>query len=305
MNDIDTALLDVIVNEDYKKADAYNIRKNGSGIERKISPYINITSKEDNKGINIYVKEDTINGVVDIPVIITKSGLKDVVYNDFYIGKNADVIIIAGCGIHNDDASESEHDGIHRFFLEENSKVKYVERHYGTGKGTGGKVLNPTTEVYMKKGSYMVMNTTQIKGVDEAIRVTKGRVDANATLVINEKILTSGRQIAKTKFDVKLVGVNSSTHVVSRSVATENSFQEFYSNVIGKSECFGHVECDAIIKDNGKVKAIPRIFAEDVNASLVHEATIGKIAGAQLTKLMTLGLNKKQAEDVIINGFLK
>ena len=228
MNDIDTALLDVIVNEDYKKADAYNIRKNGSGIERKISPYINITSKEDNKGINIYVKEDTINGVVDIPVIITKSGLKDVVYNDFYIGKNADVIIIAGCGIHNDDASESEHDGIHRFFLEENSKVKYVERHYGTGKGTGGKVLNPTTEVYMKKGSYMVMNTTQIKGVDEAIRVTKGRVDANATLVINEKILTSGRQIAKTKFDVKLVGVNSSTHVVSRSVATENSFQEFY-----------------------------------------------------------------------------
>lgn len=305
MNKVDEDLLKEIVDKDPKEATSYNIRKNGKGIERKVNPNIDIVPKENNSGIDIYVKDDTLFGTVNIPVIITESGLKDVVYNDFYIGKNANVIIVAGCGIHNDGHKDARHDGIHRFYLEENAKVKYIEKHCGVGIGDGKKVLNPVTEIYMKKGSYMVMDTSQIKGVDDTIRTTKAELDDNATLIITEKVFTSKDQIAKTNFEVTLNGENASTHVTSRSVATDSSYQEFKSNVIGNKKSYAHVECDAIIKGDGKVKAIPEIYAKNVDANLIHEATIGKIAGEQLMKLMSLGLSEKEAEDVIIQGFLK
>ena len=292
----DKELLQEIVGENPENADSYNIRKNGKKIERKVNPNINIISKEDNSGIDIYVKEDTLFGTVNIPVIITESGLKDVVYNDFHIGKNANIIIVAGCGITNNGHWDAQHDGIHRFYLEEGAKVKYIERHCGLGVGDGKKVLNPVTEIHMAKGSYMVMDTTQIKGVDDTIRTTKAELDSDATLVITEKILTSKNQQAKTEFVVNLKGENSSTHVTSRSVATDNSYQEFISNITGNTKCYAHVECDAIIKGEGQVKAVPEIFAKNVDANLIHEAAIGKIAGEQLMKLMSLGLSEKEAE---------
>ena len=301
----DKELLQEIVGENPENADSYNIRKNGKKIERKVNPNINIISKEDNSGIDIYVKEDTLFGTVNIPVIITESGLKDVVYNDFHIGKNANIIIVAGCGITNNGHWDAQHDGIHRFYLEEGAKVKYIERHCGLGVGDGKKVLNPETEIHMAKGSYMVMDTTQIKGVDDTILTTKAELDSDATLVITEKILTSKNQQAKTEFVVNLKGENSSTHVTSRSVATDNSYQEFISNITGNTKCYAHVECDAIIKGEGQVKAVPEIFAKNVDANLIHEAAIGKIAGEQLMKLMSLGLSEKEAEEVIVNGFLK
>ena len=304
MNNVDKELLETISNASEFKG-AYNIRKNGQGIERQITDNINIVTKQDVSGIDIFIKENTENEFVHIPVIITESGLKDVVYNDFYIGKNANVVIIAGCGIHNDHHEDSQHDGIHRFFLEEGAKVKYIEKHYGEGKGTGKRILNPVTEVYLKKDSILEMQSTQIKGVDSTVRTTKGELEEGATLIITEKIMTHGKQVAKTIFDVKLNGKNSTTKVTSRSVATEKSEQEFISKVYGNSACFGHVECDAIIKDNAKVISTPEITANCVDANLVHEAAIGKIAGEQLTKLMTLGLTEQEAEEAIINGFLK
>jgi hypothetical protein len=215
------------------------------------------------------------------------------------------VVIVAGCGIHNDHHKDSEHNGIHRFFLEEGAKVKYIEKHYGEGEGEGKRILNPVTEVYLKNGSSLEMESVQIKGVDSTERVTKGVLEENANFVVTEKIMTHGNQFAKTIFNVELKGENASTKVTSRSVATENSKQEFKSNVIGNNKCFGHVECDAIIKDNAKVIAVPEIIANNVDANLIHEAAIGKIAGEQLVKLMTLGLTEKEAEEEIINGFLK
>ena len=305
MNNIDKNLLKEINETLDEKTEVYNIRKNGESIKRKVNSYIDIVTKEDKSGLDIYVKENTLFGIVHIPVIITESGLTDVVYNDFHIGANANVIIMAGCGIHNDLHKNSEHDGIHRFYLEENAKVKYVEKHYGEGKGTGKKILNPTTEIYMKKGSSMNMDSVQIKGVDDTIRITKATLDANTTLEISEKILTTGKQTAKTEFIVDLNGENASVHVTSRSVAEGSSTQEFTSNITGNTKCYAHVECDAIIKDEGKVKAIPEIYAKNIDANLIHEAAIGKIAGEQLNKLMTLGLNEQEAEEVIIKGFLK
>lgn len=305
MEQVDKQLLKEISDIDGEIKGAYNIRKNGQGIERKVTDNINIITKKDKPGIDIYVKENTKFEFVHIPVIITESGLSDVVYNDFHIGKNANVVIIAGCGIHNDHHKDSQHDGIHRFFLEKGAKVKYIEKHYGEGSGDGKRILNPVTEVYLKDGSNLEMETIQIKGVDSTIRTTKGVLESNTNLVISEKIMTHGIQTAKTIFDVELNGTNSSTKVTSRSVATEKSVQHFESHVVGNTKCFGHVECDAIIKDEAKVIAIPSIVANNVDANLVHEATIGKIAGEQLMKLMTLGLNEKQAEQEIINGFLK
>lgn len=305
MNNVDKYLLKEINETLDEKTEVYNIRKNGESIKRKVNSYIDIVTKEDKSGLDIYVKENTLFGIVHIPVIITESGLTDVVYNDFHIGANANVIIMAGCGIHNDLHKDSEHDGIHRFYLEENAKVTYVEKHYGEGKGTGKKILNPTTEIYMKKGSSMNMDSVQIKGVDDTIRITKANLDANTTLEISEKILTTGSQTAKTEFIVELNGENASVHVTSRSVAEGSSTQEFTSNITGNTKCYAHVECDAIIKDEGKVKAIPEIYAKNIDANLIHEAAIGKIAGAQLNKLMTLGLNEQEAEEVIIKGFLK
>ena len=305
MNDTDKRLLNEISDSETQQADAYNIRKNGKSIDRKSNPFVQILPKEDNQGIDIYVKENTLLSVVHIPVILTESGLTDVVYNDFHVGKNANVIILAGCGVHNDAHKDTEHDGIHRFYLEENAKVKYIEKHYGEGSGKGKKILNPVTEIYMKSGSSMTMDTTQIKGVDTTERKTIGVLESNTTLVINEKILTEGHQKAKTIFQVDLNGENASTHVTSRSVATENSYQEFISDITGNAASYAHVECDAIIKENGQVKAIPKIYAKNPDANLIHEAAIGKIAGEQLMKLMSLGLNEKEAEDVIIKGFLK
>ncbi len=305
MSKVIDQMLKEILPEDLHKADAYNLRKDGYSIERKENPYIQIISKPDGTGIDIYVKEGTLFGVIDIPVIITESGLTDIVYNDFHIGKNANITIIAGCGIHNNSDQNSEHDGIHRFFLEENAKVKYVEKHYGEGKGTGLKTLNPVTKIMMKKGSYMVMDTVQIRGVDDTLRTTTATLAKDAKLVIREKILTTDDQQAKTKFQIHLKGENASTHVISRSVAQDQSYQEFKSNVVGSKKCYGHVECDAIIQDQGTVKAIPEIYAKSVDSNLVHEATIGKIAGEQFVKLMSLGLNEKEAEKMIINGFLK
>lgn len=305
LNNIDNSLLGEISDIEKITDGAYNIRKNGKGIARKSSENIQIVPKEDGTGIDIIVKENTKFEFVHIPVIITESGVKDIVYNDFYIGKNSKVIIVAGCGIHNDHHKDSEHNGIHRFYLEEGANVKYIEKHYGEGDGEGKRILNPVTEVYLKEGSLLEMETAQIKGVDSTIRTTKGELQANTNLVITEKIMTHGRQTAKTLFEVNLNGDNASTHVKSRSVATENSMQEFASKVCGNSKCFGHVECDAIIKDKARVLAIPEILANNIDANLIHEAAIGKIAGEQLIKLMTLGLNEKEAEEQIIQGFLK
>ena len=305
MNNIEKDLLKEIADINGELQGAYNIRKNGKGVERKITENINIVPKEDVSGIDIFIKENTKKEFVHIPVIITESGLKDVVYNDFYIGKNADVVIIAGCGIHNDHHEDSEHNGIHRFFLDEGAKVKYIEKHYGQGNGKGKRILNPITEIDLKKGSSLEMESVQIKGVDSTIRTTRAKLESVSNLVVSEKIMTHGNQFAKTVFEVELNGENASTHVTSRSVAIDKSVQEFRSNVIGNDKCFGHVECDAIIKDKAKVIAIPEIVANNVEANLIHEAAIGKIAGEQLTKLMTLGLSEKEAEEQIIKGFLR
>lgn len=305
LNKIDNELLSNIVDLKRLRLGAYNIRKDGKGVERVTTDNINIVPKKDKPGIDIYVKENTKKEVVHIPVILTESGLDDLVYNDFHIGKNSDVTIVAGCGIHNDHEKLSKHDGIHTFYIEENAKVKYIEKHYGEGVGTGKRVLNPVTDVYLKKGSVMEMETFQIKGVDSTIRETKGTLEDDTTFTVTEKILTAGNQEAKTIFDVKLNGNNSSAHVVSRSVAEENSKQKFVSKIYGNNKCFAHSECDAIIKDNASVTATPEITANCVDASLIHEAAIGKIQGEQLTKLMTLGLDTKEAEEQIIKGFLK
>ena len=305
LNSTDEGVLGEITKLDKIKEGAYNIRKNGQGIERKITENVNITTKNDKPGINIYVKENTKFELVHIPVIITESGLTDVVYNDFFIGKNANVYRVAGCGIHNDHHKDSRHDGIHRFFLEEGAKVKYIEKHYGEGEGTGKRILNPITEVYLKKGSSLEMESSQIKGVDSTIRETKGVLEEGANFVVTEKIMTHGKQFAKTIFDVELNGDNSSTHVTSRSVAEDDSKQYFISKIYGNAKCFSHSECDAIIKDNAIVTATPEVTANNVDANLIHEAAIGKIAGEQITKLMTLGLSEEEAEQEIINGFLR
>ena len=302
---VDNKLLSEVSDLENLRKGAYNIRKNGEGIERKVTQNVNIVTKQDKPGINIYVKENTKFEFVHIPVIITKSGLKDLVYNDFYIGKNANVVIVAGCGIHNDKHKDSKHNGIHRFFLEEGAKVRYYEKHYGEGNGNGKRILNPVTEVYLKNGSTMEMESIQIKGVDSTIRTTKGVLEENTNFVVTEKIMTHGEQYAKTIFDVELNGENSSTHVTSRSVATQKSKQYFVSKIYGNAKSFAHSECDAIIKDEAKVTATPEITANHVDANLIHEAAIGKIAGEQLIKLMTLGLSEKEAEEEIINGFLR
>ena len=284
---------------------AFNIRENGKGVARNTTTNIDIITKTDKPGIDIIIKPNTKNESVHIPVILTEAGFNDIVYNDFYIGENADVVIVAGCGIHNNTCETSEHDGIHTFHLSKGAKVKYIEKHYGEGNGTGDKILNPQTIVHLKENSSLEMETVQIEGVSSTVRETTGDLAKNTNLVITEKIMTSGNQFAKTIFNVELNGENSSVHVTSRSVAKDTSSQEFYSNVSGNSKCFGHVECDAIIMDNAKIIATPRIVANNIDASLIHEAAIGKIAGEQLTKLMTLGLTEKEAEEQIISGFLK
>lgn len=304
MNNIEKALLEKIANLHKIPSGAFNIRSNGKVLKRASTSDVEIVPKQDGSGIDVIVKPNVKNKSVHIPVIITVGGLHDVVYNSFYIGENADVTIIAGCGIHNSTCNTSQHDGIHTFHLAKNSKLKYLESHVGEGEGDGGKVLNPITQIYMGEGSEMEMETIQLEGVTNAIRQTFAELQNNAKLFITEKLLTSKNERAKTSFKVKLLGSNSKAEVVSRSVAKDKSFQEFRSDLIGKNECFGHVECDGILLDSARIVSIPKIDAASNQASLVHEAAIGKIAGDELVKLMTLGLNQQQAEELIIQGFL-
>ncbi|MCF2642056.1 MAG: SufB/SufD family protein [Roseburia sp.] len=284
---------------------AYNIRSNGSLAGRNTTANIDIVTKTDKPGIDIIIKPHTVHESVHIPVILSESGLKDMVYNDFYIGEGADVTIVAGCGIHNCGDQSSEHDGIHTFYIEKNAKVRYIEKHYGEGDGKGERILNPTTVVHIAEGGYMEMETVQIKGVDSTVRNTEADLKDGASLVIHEKIMTHGNQTAETNFTVDLDGVDSSANVISRSVAKESSRQIFNSHINGNNKCYGHTECDAIIMDSGKVQAVPSLSANNIDASLIHEAAIGKIAGEQLIKLMTLGLTEAEAEEQIVNGFLK
>lgn len=305
MNNIEKDLLKIIADMDGVTEGAFNIRANGTLAERRTTESIDIKTKTDKDGIDIIIRPGTKGETVHIPVIISDTGINDLVYNDFIIGDDCDVTIMAGCGIHNCGSEESRHDGIHTFFVGKNAKVKYIERHYGEGDGTGGKVMNPTTVVNIADGGYMEMETSQIKGIDDTNRVTRATLSDGATLVIHEKLMTHGTQRAVTDFSVDLNGENSSANVVSRSVASENSVQIYRSNINGNNKCNGHTECDAIIMDKAKVSAIPEINANHIDASLIHEAAIGKIAGEQLTKLMTLGLTEQQAEEEIVNGFLK
>lgn len=305
LDEVETNLLKAIADIEETPIGAYNIRENGNSIARNTTANIDIITKKDKPGIDIVVKPNTENESIHIPVILTKGGFNDIVYNDFYIGENSNVVIVAGCGIHNSTCETSEHDGIHTFHLKKGAKVKYIEKHYGEGEGTGEKILNPQTIIYLEDGANLEMETVQIKGVSSTVRQTKAQLSSNSNLVITERVMTAGNQTAKTIFDVDLNGENSSVHVASRSIAKDNSTQEFISNVNGNSKCFGHVECDAIIMDKAKVISTPKIVANDIDASLIHEAAIGKIAGEQLIKLMSLGLTETEAEEQIINGFLK
>lgn len=305
MDEIQKTLLAEVADLHQIPVGAYNIRTNGKSEARNTTANIDIVTKEDKSGIDIIIKPNTKKESVHIPVVLSQSGLTETVYNDFYIGENADVTIIAGCGIHNGGDHKSQHDGIHSFFVGKNAKVRYLEKHYGSGDGKGERILNPVTIVHLDEGSYMEMDTVQIRGVDSTIRTTKAKLDKDATLVIKEKILTHGNQYAETDFEVELNGENASTNVISRSVAKENSKQKFLSKINGNAKCMGHTECDAIIMDQASVSAIPEITANHIDASLIHEAAIGKIAGEQIIKLMTLGLTESEAEAQIINGFLK
>ncbi len=284
---------------------AFNIRANGKAVARNSSANIDIIPKENGSGIDIKIKSGTKNESVHIPVVMTASGIKELVYNDFYIGEGADVVIVAGCGIDNCGPKDSEHDGIHRFFVGKGAKVKYVEKHYGSGDGTGKRILNPGTEVYMEEDSYMEMEMTQIKGVDDTVRDTKAELGKGARLVVHERLMTHGDQKAVSNYRVDLNGEGCSADVISRSVARDDSYQKFDAVLNGNTACSGHTECDAIIMDNGRILAVPGLEANNVDAALVHEAAIGKIAGEQLIKLMTLGLTEAEAEEQIINGFLK
>ena len=305
MDLIQKGLLEAVAGLHGIPAGAFNIRSNGKSVERRTTEHIDIISKEGGSGIDIIVKPETRGESIHIPVIISQPGLSEAVYNDFHIGENADVTIIAGCGIHNGGAKASRHDGIHRFFIAPGARVRYIEKHYGSGDGMGKRIMNPQTIVHMEENGYMEMETVQIKGVDSAERHTNADLAAGATLVVTERLLTHGRQSAKSIFEVALNGEGSGTHIISRSVAKEHSEQLFISRVSGNAPCSGHTECDAIIMDEASVRAVPEIAANCTDAALIHEAAIGKIAGEQIVKLMTLGLTEQQAEEQIISGFLK
>ena len=284
---------------------AYNLRANGESVGRKSTANIEIISKTDVSGIDIRIKPNTKKESVHIPVVLSESGLKETVYNDFYIGENSDVLIVAGCGIDNCGTQDSEHDGVHRFYIGKNAKIRYVEKHYGSGSGDGKRILNPQTEVYMEEGSTCEMEMVQIKGVDSTERTTIAKLAADAKLIVHERLMTHGEQHALSIYKVELNGDGSSADVVSRSVARDHSYQKLDMCISGNAACTGHTECDSIIMDHGTILAVPSLEANSIDAALVHEAAIGKIAGEQLTKLMTLGLTEAEAEEQIINGFLK
>ena len=285
---------------------AYNIRVNGEKAGRNTTANIDIATKTDGKsGIDIRIKPGTKNESVHIPVVLSESGIKETVYNDFYIGEDSDVVIVAGCGIHNCGNQDSQHDGVHRFFVGKNARIRYVEKHYGEGDGSGKRILNPVTEVYQEAGSYVDMEMVQIKGVDNTHRITRAELAENATMIVHERLMTHGEQLATSVYEVALNGEGSSTDVISRSVAKDSSEQVFEAAIVGNNVCSGHAECDAIIMDKAHVVAVPKLDARNVDAALIHEAAIGKIAGDQLIKLMSLGLTEAEAEEQIIGGFLK
>ncbi len=290
---------------DIPTSGAFNIRANGESAARSTSENIDIVSKTDKPGINIIIKPGTKGESVHIPVIVSESGLKDTVYNDFYIGENCDVTIVAGCGIHNCGSEDSAHDGVHRFFVGKHAKVRYIEKHYGEGEGRGKRLMNPESEVTLDEGAEMDMETTQISGIDDTYRKTTAKLAAHAVLTIHEKVMTTGEQHADAYFSADLNGEDCRCNIVSRTVAKDNSVQNFTSVLNGNAACTGHTECDSIIMDHARVLASPQLCATCIDASLIHEAAIGKIAGEQLIKLMTLGLTEKEAEEQIVNGFLK
>ena len=305
MNDIEKNLLAQVADLHEIPIGAYNIRRDGEAAGRNSTANIEITSKTDKPGIDIRIKPGTKNESVHIPVIITQSGYGETVYNDFFVGVDADVLIVAGCGIHNSGCDTSQHDGIHAFYLEEGARVRYVEKHYGEGEGTGERIMNPTTLIYMQKNSYIELETVQIRGVDSTMRQTYVEADEGCEVVITERLMTHGKQIADSEMEVALNGDDSRARITSRSVAQDESVQVFRPRVVGNAKCFGHVQCDTIIMGSAKVSSVPEIAANNVEAQLVHEAAIGRIAGDQLLKLMTLGLSKEEAEERIISGFLK
>ncbi len=305
LNDIQKYLLKEVADMTDIPTGAYNIRSDSTSIGRQSTENVEIIPKEGISGIDIFVKPDTKGETIHIPVVMTQSGLKEKVYNDFYIGDNADVEIVAGCGIDNCGAHDSQHDGIHRFYIGKGSKVRYTEKHYGSGSGTGKRLLNPVTEVYMEEGSSCEMEMVQIKGVDNTARTTVAELKKDASLVVRERLMTHGEQTADSTYTVSLNGDGSNADIVSRGVARDDSYQRLDLKIIGNAACKGHTECDSIIMDNGRILAVPALEANNTDSSLVHEAAIGKIAGEQLTKLMTLGLTEAEAEEQIINGFLR
>ncbi|NLO85654.1 MAG: SufD family Fe-S cluster assembly protein [Clostridiales bacterium] len=305
MNAIAANLLKIVSGITEKLGGAYNIRINGKGYRMVSTKNIRITGKPDGSGIDVYVSPGTQNERLHIPVVIDSSGVTDLVYNDFHIGENANIEIIAGCGIHNDGMHLTQHDGIHTFHVGKNARVQYTEKHYGEGSGEGSNVLNPVTIIHLEKGATLEMETVQIDGVDSTERVTKADIADDASLIIKEKLMTGGNQSATTQFEVNLDGKNSSANLISRSVARGHSKQYFYSVINGNNMCSGHSECDAIIMDQAMVKAVPDVTANHVDAALIHEAAIGKIAGEQIMKLRSLGMDEEEAEQEIVNGFLK
>lgn len=305
MDTIQKNLLHEVAKLDALPVGAYNIRVDGKSSARNTTANIDIISKTDKSGIDIRIKPGTKNESVHIPVVLSQSGLKEVVYNDFYIGEDAEVTIIAGCGIHNCGGQDSAHEGVHRFFVGKNAKVRYVEKHYGEGDGRGRRVMNPTTEIHLEEGAGAVMEMTQISGIDDTIRKTTAVLAAGAALEVQEKVLTDGDQHAVSEFTADLNGEGASCNIVSHTVAKGHSRQHFASILNGNAPCTGHTECDSIIMDQAYVSASPQLTAANIDASLIHEAAIGKIAGEQLLKLMTLGLTEAEAEEQIINGFLK
>ncbi len=305
LDNIQKRLLEEVADLHTVPEGAYNIRSNGESAGRRSTENIEIVSKTDVSGLEIRIKPGTKNESVHIPVVLSESGIKETVYNDFYIGDGADVVIVAGCGIDNCGNQDSQHDGIHRFFVGKDAHIKYVEKHYGSGSGAGKRILNPVTEVYQEENSFVEMEMVQIKGVDDTQRTTKAELKADAKLIVRERLMTHGNQNAVSKYEVELNGKDSSADVVSRSVAKDDSYQKFDAKIAGNAPCRGHTECDSIIMDRGRILAVPGLEANDLDAELFHEAAIGKIAGEQLIKLMTLGLTEAEAEEQIINGFLR
>ena len=284
---------------------AYNIRKNGVGAGRVVTANIDIANKADKPGIDITVKPFTKGETVHIPVIITESGHSEMVYNDFYIGEGADVLIVAGCGIHNSGCSESRHDGLHRFFIGKNAKIKYVEKHYGDGDGEGSRVMNPQTQIFMESGSLCEMESVQIRGIDSTKRNTTAVLADNARLVVTERLMTHGKQVAESNMTVELNGKASSAQIISRSVGRDASSQVFFPNAVGNAACRAHIQCDSILMDNAKIRSVPAITANHPDAQIIHEAAIGRINNDQLLKLMTFGMTEEEAEEIILEGFLK